>query len=132
MATIRLGGSRLGRPRCLVASAERSVTTLPLDEVWDTSGVLALKGGDHLDRPVIESLLRAGKVRLVVADLGHPLEWVPKAKSRTLWRREVSERLVGPNQKAFLDDFNDAYFYRAQAWTDEGGTTTVVVLERHH
>jgi len=115
-----------------VANAERSVTTLPLDEVWDASGVLALKGGEHLDRPAIESLLRAGKVRLVIADMGHPLEWVAKAKSRTLWRREVSERVVGPNQKAFIDDFNDAYFYRAHAWTDEGGTVAVVVLERHH
>jgi hypothetical protein len=115
-----------------VASAERNVTTLPLDEVWDASGALALTAGEHLDRPAIESLLRAGTVRLVVADLGHPLEWVTKAKSRTLWRREVSERLVGPNQKAFLDDFNDAYFYRAHAWTDEKGTVSVLVLERHH
>jgi len=108
------------------------VTTLPLDGVWDAKGTLELSAGEHLDRPAIESLLRGGGVRLVVADLGHPLEWVPKAKSRSLWRREVSERLVGPNQKAFLDDFNDAYFYRAQAWTDEDGTVSVVVLERHH
>ena len=115
-----------------MATPERSVTTLPLDEVWDASGALPLKAGEHLDRPVIESLLRAGAVRLVVADLGHPLEWVPKAKSRSLWRREVSERLVGPNQKAFLDDFNDAYFYRAHAWGDEGGAVSVIVLERHH
>jgi len=116
-----------------VAPAERSVTALPLDEVWDAGGgALPLTGGEHLDRPAIESLMRAGAVRLVVADLGHPLEWVPKAKARSMWRREVSERLVGPNQKAFIDDFNDAYFYRAHAWMDESGTVSTVVLERHH
>lgn len=114
-----------------VATAERSVTKLPLEEVWDASGALPLTSGEHLDRPAIESYMRAGTVRLVVADLGHPLEWVPKAKSRSLWRREVSERLVGPNQKAFLDDFNDAYFYRAHSWVDEAGTVAVVVFERH-
>jgi len=116
----------------VVATAERSVTTLPLDEVWDASGSLPLTGGEHLDRPAIEALLRAGIVKLVVADLGHPLEWVPKTKSRSLWRREVSERLVGPNQKAFLDDFNDGYFYRAQAWVDDKGSVATVVFERHH
>ena len=115
-----------------MATAERSVTTLPLEEVWDASGALPLTGGDHLDRPAIESLLRAGVVKLVLADKGHPLEWVPPAKRRAVWRREVSERLVGPNQKAFLDDFNDAYFYRAQAWTDDKGAVSVVVFERHH
>jgi hypothetical protein len=108
------------------------VKTIPLDEVWDASGALPLTGGEHLDRPAIESLIRAGKVRMVVADLGHPLEWVPDGKRRSLWRREVSERLVGPNQKAFLDDFNDAYFYRAQAWVDESGTVSTIVFERHH
>ena len=76
--------------------------------------------------------MRAGNVRLVVADPGHPLEWVPKAKPRNMWRREVSERLLGPNQKAFIDDFNDGYFYRAHAWTDTKGTVSTVVLERHH
>ena len=115
-----------------MATAERSVTTLPLDEVWDATGALPLTGGEHLDRQAIEVLMRAGAVRLVVADLGHPLEWVPKAKSRSLWRREVSERLVGPNQKAFLDDFNDAYFYRAHAWVGEDGSVSTVVFERHH
>jgi hypothetical protein len=108
------------------------VKTIPLEEVWDASGVLPLTGGEHLDRPAIESLMRAGNVRLAVADLGHPLEWVPDGKLRSLWRREVSERLVGPNQKAFLDDFNDAYFYRAQAWVDEGGNVSTIVFERHH
>lgn len=115
-----------------MATAERSVTTLPLDEVWDRSGVLPLSPGEHLERPIIESLMRAGKVRLVVAELGKPLVWTPDAKRRALWRGEVSERVLGPQQKAFIDDFNDGYFYRAQAWTDAAGTITTVVFERHH
>ena len=115
-----------------MARAERSVTALPLDEVWDASGALPLSGGEHLDRPAIETLIRAGTVRLVVADLGKPLEWVPAAKTRSLWRTEVSERLVGPNQKAMLADFSDSYFYRAHAWTDDSGAVSTVVLERHH
>jgi len=104
---------------------------LPLDEVWDTGGALPLAGGEHLDRPAIEALLRGGGVRLAMADVGQPLEWVPDGKARSLWRREVSERLVGPGQKASLADFSDAYFYRAQAWTDETGAVSAVVFERH-
>lgn len=108
------------------------MTSIPLEEVWDATGPLPLTGGDHLDRPAIEALLRGRAVQLAVADVGHPLEWVPESKRRSLWRREVSERLVAPNQKAFLDDFNDAYFYRAQAWVDEDGSVSTIVFERHH
>lgn len=113
-------------------TAQRSVTTLPLPEVWDSSGALPLTSGEQLDRSAVESLLRSGSVRLVLADVGKPLEWVPPSKARSLWRSEVSERLVGPDRKAFLDDFNDAYFYRAHAWVDEAGAVSAVVLERHH
>ncbi|MEO5678539.1 MAG: hypothetical protein ABIS47_02615 [Acidimicrobiales bacterium] len=100
--------------------------------MWDASGALPLAGGDYLDRSAVEALLRAGTVRLALADVGKPLDWITPAKSRSVWRGEVSERLVGPDRKAFLDDFNDAYFYRAQAWVDDGGTVSVVVFERHH
>ncbi len=115
-----------------MATAERSVTTLPLPEVWDTKGALPLTAGEHLDRSAVEALLLNGWVRLVLADVGQPLQWVTPAKARSVWRGEVSERLVGPDRKAFLDDFNDAYFYRAQAWVNEAGDVTAVVLERHH
>ncbi len=112
-------------------SAQRSVTTLPLSEVWDSSGALPLTSGEQLDRSAVEALLRSGSVRLVLADVGKPLEWVSPAKARSVWRSEVSERLVGPDRKAFLDDFNDAYFYRAHAWMDTSGAVSAVVLERH-
>ena len=112
-------------------AAQRSVKSLPLAEVWDTSGALPLTSGEQLDRSAVEALLRSGTVRLVLADVGKPLEWVSPAKARTVWRSEVSERLVGPDRKAFLDDFNDGYFYRAHAWVDEAGTVAAVVLERH-
>ena len=114
-----------------VATAKRSVSTLPLVEVWDTTGALPLTGGDYLDRSAVEALLRSGSVRLSLAEVGKPLEWITPAKARSVWRGEVSERLVGPDRKAFLDDFNDAYFYRAQAWTNEAGAVTAVVFERH-
>jgi len=114
-----------------VATAERSVTALPLPEVWDKTGALGLTGGEHLDRSAVEGLLRGGTVRMALAEVGKPLEWITPGKARGVWRGEVSERLVGPDRKAFLDDFNDAYFYRAHSWVDDAGTVAVVVFERH-
>ena len=112
-------------------TAQRSVTILPLPEVWDSSGALPLTSGEQLDRSAVEALLRSGSVRLVVADVGKPLEWVPPDEARSLWRSEVSERLVSPDRKAFLDDFTDSYCYRAHAWVDGAGAVSAVVLERH-
>ncbi len=131
MADARWRPARL-RHDAYVPTAQRSVTSLPLTEVWDTTGALPLTSGEQLDRSAVEGLLRSGTVRLVLADVGKPLEWVSPAKARSVWRSEVSERLVGPDRKGFLDDFNDAYFYRAHAWVDEAGEVSAVVLERHH
>ena len=130
MADARYRPDRLRHDAC-VPTAQRSVTSFPLTEVWDTTGALPLTSGEQLDRSAVEALLRSGTVRLVLADVGKPLEWVAPAKARSVWRSEVSERIVGPDRKAFLDDFNDAYFYRAHAWVDEAGVVSAVVLERH-
>jgi len=114
-----------------VPPAQRSVTTLPLTELWDKTGSLPLVSSEQLDRSAVEALMRSGTLRLVLAEVGKPLDWVSPAKARSVWRGEVSERLVGPDRKAFLDDFNDAYFYRAHSWVDDAGTVAAVVLERH-
>jgi len=53
-----------------VATAERSVTALPLPEVWDKTGALGLTGGEHLDRSAVEGLLRGGTVRMALAEVG--------------------------------------------------------------
>ncbi len=121
---------RLRHDAC-VHTAQRSVTILPLPEVWDSSGALPLTSGEQLDRSAVEALLRSGSVRLVLADVGKPLEWVSPDEARSVWRSEVSERLVSPDRKAFLDDFTGSYCYRAHAWVDDAGAVSAVVLERH-
>jgi len=130
MAQLHSPRWRLRHDAC-VPTAQRSVTTFPLAELWDKTGALPLVSGEQLDRSAVEALMRSGALRLVLAEVGKPLEWVTPAKARSVWRGEVSERLVGPDRKAFLDDFNDGYFYRAHAWVDEAGAVSAVVLERH-
>jgi len=115
-----------------VAPRSRVVSSLPLEEVWSSDGVLPLHRGEDLDRSAVEVLLRRDPVQFLVADVGYPLEWVPLGDSRKFWRRDAAERLLGPKETGRLDDFTESYYYRAQAWTDDGGDVALVVLEKNH
>jgi len=107
------------------------VTELPIAEVWGVEGALPLHRGEDLDRSAVEQLLRKDDVQFVVAEVGSDLEWVPLAKSRSFWRGDAAERLIGPKETGRTDDFADSYFYRAQAWLDDDGAVAVVVLEKN-
>jgi hypothetical protein len=115
-----------------VARSSRVVSSFPLDEVWSPDGPLPLRRGDDLDRSAVETMLRKDPVQFIVAEVGSPLEWIPLDDSRKFWRRDAAERLVGPKETGRLDDFTESYFYRAQAWTDDGGECVLVLLEKNH
>ena len=115
-----------------VARSPRVVSGLPLDEVWSADGPLQLHRGEDLDRSAVETLLRKDPVQFIVAEIGAPLEWIPLGDSRKFWRRDAAERLVGPKETGRLDDFTESYFYRAQAWIDDGGECALVLLEKNH
>lgn len=51
----------------------RYVSQMPLREIWDERGVVSENKVCELGSSDIADLLRAGKVRFVVADIGSPV-----------------------------------------------------------
>jgi hypothetical protein len=112
--------------------ADRVVTRLPLEELWDERGVMSADFRRDLDSGQLRDLLRKGSVRLVVADVGLKLEWITSKNAFKFWKAEVSPRLADPRKQQFqIDQFPGGYCYLASEWSDGEGEP-IVVLRRVH
>src|SRR3954454_17586936 len=109
--------------------SQRIVTRLPLAELWNDEGIVSSSRYRDLVTRDITSLLRMGAVEFVVADVGHPLQWIPAAETFRFWKSEVKIHITDPNSRARLGDFPGAYFYYASEWrtADE---KPIIVLEK--
>jgi hypothetical protein len=108
--------------------SEPIVTCLPLDSL--TTSIGKAQGGENIGEPEIRKLLREGRVRFVVADVGLQLVWISDTECFNYWKREVQLHLATPESRASLDDFPGNYFYRASLWHDGG--PPIVLLSKCH
>jgi hypothetical protein len=112
---------------------ERLVTQCPLSEVWDASGRLMEQRQRLLDCEQLRQLLHRGAVRFVVANVGHPLRWVPETEAFAFWKTEVRSHLVNEPDRLFnVDHYPQGYCYIASEWQSKDEEHLVVVLECHH
>ena len=107
------------------------VTQLPLTELWRDDGFTTTWRVRWLTADDITSLLRAGRVQFVVADVGVSPRWIPLGECYDFWKREAQPHLAAPESRASLDDFPDGYCYFASEWSSRDGTP-IIVCERHH
>lgn len=112
-------------------SQHRVVTSMPLTELWNSSGTLdAFRIASAGETDVVQ-LLRNGS-SFVVADVGLPLQWISEGERFAFWKSEVRCRLVAPDADGFrLDDYPSQYCYVATVWQC-APSPTVIVLEKHH
>ena len=107
------------------------VTQLPLTELWHDDGFTTTSRARWLTADDITTLLRAGRVHFVVADVGLSARWIPLGECYDFWKREAQPHLAAPESHASLDDFPDGYCYFASEWSSRDGAP-VIVCERHH
>ena len=104
------------------------VTRLPLDSLVTSIGVAY--GRKNIGEPEIRNLLRGGRIRFVVADVGLQLLWISETECFDFWKHEVQPHLTEPESKVSLGDFPGNYFYRASLWHDGG--LPIVLLSKSH
>jgi hypothetical protein len=109
----------------------RHVSQMPLVELWNERGVIAAEKVRELGSSEIVSMLRTGKVRLVVADIGHHLQWVSAERCYEFWKSEVKMRVAQPDANIFLEDFPGEYCYFASEWKPEVGEPIVLLAKCH-
>jgi len=122
---------RLGLTIKLMDPSLRRVTSLPLEELWQSTGPIIASRGRRLNAEDIANLLRVGRVQFVIADVGHPLQWIDLADCYNFWKSEVKPHLA-VGERIVLDDFPDSYCYIASEWNSAEQTKPIVLLERAH
>jgi hypothetical protein len=110
---------------------QRIVTRLPLEELWSGSGLMSTIKVRDLNAEQIRELLRSAEVRLVVADVGVPLRWIPNNETYDFWKQECRHRLADPDSRAGLEDFPGEYCYFASEWKSDEGEKIIVLSKMH-
>jgi hypothetical protein len=108
---------------------QRIVTRLPIEELWNSSGPISTIKVRDLDAEQIRELLRTAQVRIIVAELGAPLKWIPNSETYDFWKQECKPRLADPDAQVSLEDFPGEYCYFASEWEAYDGAI-IVLLER--
>lgn len=112
-------------------AAQRIVTRLPLHELWRGEGSVISERARLLASDDVMKLLRNGRVRFVVADVGASLLWVPTTECFEFWKGEAKPHLAKSQERIRLGEFVDGYCYIASEWVGRD-TLPVVLLEKHH
>ena len=109
----------------------RYVSQMPLTELWNNTGIVAADKVRELGLSEIVSMLRAGRVKFVVADIGHHLQWIPPEHCYEFWKSEVKMHLAPPDARVYLGDFPDEYCYFASEWNPGVGEPIVLLAKSH-
>jgi hypothetical protein len=109
----------------------RIVTTIPVSALWNDTGELPAVRDSYLTRISLKSLLRAGPIQFVVADVGARLSWIEKEACFEFWKRVVEQHLADPNESISLDQFPSGLAYLASLWT-QSNQPPIVLLEAIH
>ncbi len=110
---------------------QRIVSRTPLHGLWNDRGVVSEKELRELNAADIAGLLRVGKVRFVVANVGSPLKWVPVDECYSFWKSEVKNHLADPAAKNYPEALPDEYCYFASEWEAKGGEPVVLLVMSH-
>ena len=111
--------------------ADRVVTRLPLQELFDDGGPVAAVRQRDLSAADVRALLDNELLRFVVVDVGSKPAWVPGAERFAFWKAEARPHLADPTDGADFDCFQGGYCYFASEWRLSGGIP-VVVFELCH
>jgi hypothetical protein len=106
------------------------IAALPLDELHPPGGGSTLRRQDELHDADVRGLLRSGRVRLAVAEVGRPVAWVPERLRFEVWKLELRPHLARPEEAPDLDASHVGYAYVASQWS--GADEPVVLFERRH
>ena len=109
----------------------RIVSQIPLDELWIDCRIVSANEIRELNALDIAELLRYGKVRFVVANVGNTLRWIPADECFGFWKSEVKNHLADPAASNYLENFPDGYCYFASEWESDE-TEPIVLLTVSH
>lgn len=89
-----------------------------------------------LGRNDITNFLRENNVLFIVANLGHPLKWIPESQTYSFWK-EVKDKIIEVNEADngfLLANYPHQYCYLASEWNENTKTVdkSFILLKMIH
>jgi len=109
----------------------KTVNSLPLENLWDEAGSIAVEKRGFLNPADLQLLLQQGPVQFVLADVGQKLQWLDVEQCFVFWKNEVKIHLAGSTDRINLAGYPDGYAYLASEWRSQNDSV-VVLLEKIH
>jgi len=116
--------------RAIVQSEKRSVTKIPLREIWDDKGPVSEERVRHMGKDEICDLMRTDAVHFIVANCGEGLRWIPESERFSFWKR-TERSIAKPDAPIRLEEFPAQVAYVASEWRGRSGER-LILLEAHH
>ena len=109
----------------------RIVSQMPLREIWDDHGIVSENTICELSSSDVADLLRSGRVRFVVADIGKSLQWIPPEECYEFWKSEAKTHIAEPEARNYLENFQGEYYYFASEWKTDKDEPVVLLAKSH-
>jgi hypothetical protein len=114
-----------------MTQAQRIVTKIPLDELWNDSAMLTYERQEYLTERQVQELVSKGEIAVAEASCGLKLSWVSPNSTLEFFKKQVKGHVVNDPDRIILADFEDEWCYLASLWGDAEGRK-VILLETYH
>ena len=114
-----------------MTQAQRIVTKIPLDELWNDSAMLAYERQEYLTERQVQDLVFKGDIAVAEASCGLKLSWVSPNSALEFFKKKVKGHIVDDTDRIILTDYEDEWCYLASVWVDANGQK-VILLETYH
>lgn len=102
-----------------------------MDSLWTDSTDLHLARKRYLTTSDIQEMLKNPALEFVIADVGHPLQWINSDQVFDCWKNELKPRLVNDPSRFEPEQFPGNYAYLASEWSGEY-SMAVILWEKYH
>lgn len=110
---------------------QKTVSELPLSELWIGDATIDVKRNSYLTRTDIKNMLNGQLITFVVANIGEPLKWVKLSDCYHFWKNEAEGHVANEPNHIDVEDFPDKYAFIASKWTGRNHDC-IILLEKVH
>ena len=112
-------------------NANRTVTKIPLTELWKVDQELMAERKRFLNKNEIKDIIKISKVEFVIADIGLKLNWLDVDDCYHMWKSNIEKHVANNFEGIEIESFPDSYAYIASEWKGSSGNP-IILLEKLH
>jgi hypothetical protein len=123
--------AKTGQSALVALESNEAIDRWPMEALTEPDGSRLTKVED-VGMDEAKSMMRGSSPSIAIVNLGDSVRWCLGSDALAVWASEVRSHLIDPDQRGFLEDFPDRYFYTASRWSSTDGTGEALVCFKNH